>query len=56
MAESIEQLARRVWADDEDAAEWMRTRHPELDGTAPKDAEPERVRALLMRLYFGIPS
>lgn len=65
-SERTERLARvlaaaeYVWGDREDAREWMRKPHRELNGQTPLETArmelgARRVEALLEKLFFGLP-
>ncbi len=65
-SEKTERLARvlaaaeYVWDDREQAREWMRKPHPELNGVTPLEAArselgARQVENLLDKLFFGLP-
>ncbi len=66
-SERTERLARVIasaeytWNDRDDAREWLRTPHPELDGrppiqTAMTELGARRVEDLLDRIVYGLPA
>lgn len=53
-------LAERVWGNEADATEWLKSPHPELEGATPfsllrTEAGGRAVEALLAALEFGFP-
>jgi putative toxin-antitoxin system antitoxin component (TIGR02293 family) len=66
-SEKTERLARivatavYVWADADDAREFLATPHPELEARAPLDVAltelgARRVEQLLWKLFYGLPA
>jgi putative toxin-antitoxin system antitoxin component (TIGR02293 family) len=66
-SERTERLARviataeYVWDDGEDARQWLRTPHPELDDKTPiqsamTELGARRAEALLDRIFYGLPA
>ena len=56
----ILRLAERTWGNESDAAEWLNSPHPELEGATPfsllkTEAGGRAVEALLAALEFGFP-
>jgi len=54
------ELAVRVWGNEDDAADWLNSPHPELDGATPfsllkTEAGGRAAEALLAALEFGFP-
>jgi putative toxin-antitoxin system antitoxin component (TIGR02293 family) len=54
------ELAERVWGNEADAAAWLNSPHPELEGATPfsllkTEAGGRAVEALLAALEFGFP-
>ena len=53
-------MAEYVWDDFEDAHEWLKTPHPEMDGVTPiqcamSELGARRVEEVLNMLFYGIP-